>query len=225
MLTQARGKLHAAKGGDRATPLELRPLASAGIDDSDEDDADWGLPPQNKRPQNRNVMARVRAVLWHVCARACALVAAAAFLLGVIVWAFSSSTKASSGNGGGDDAGAAGGGTSSGSSHVEADYAYSMSFERLRPIWHVMPKQGWQNDPNGPVFYGGYYHLFYQHNGYEESAIWGNMSWGHAISRDLAHWTRLEPLALTPDEPYDRNGVFSGSIAIRASDNTPVRLY
>ena len=64
--------------------------------------------------------------------------------------------------------------TSDGSSGPAAggSVEYSFSFDRLRPIWHVMPVSRWQNDPNGPVYYGGCYHLFYQHNSYEESSIW-----------------------------------------------------
>lgn len=210
MLTQARGKMHElTKGGDRPTPLELRPLAAVGIndsDDSDEDDADWGLPASNKLPNRSNGTGTDcgRRMITRVAA-------ASLLLLFVIVLGI-----------GQRNAGASSGDTTS--SYTEAENVYSVSFERLRPIWHVMPERGWQNDPNGPVFYGGYYHLFYQHNAYEESAIWGNMSWGHAVSRDLAHWTRVDPVALRPDQPYDRNGIFSGSIGIRSIDNSPVRF-
>ncbi|MDE4770622.1 GH32 C-terminal domain-containing protein, partial [Klebsiella pneumoniae] len=34
--------------------------------------------------------------------------------------------------------------------------------------------------------------------------------WGHWSSADLLHW-RHEPIALMPDEEYDRNGCYSGS--------------
>ncbi|GAB3677287.1 hypothetical protein GCM10027589_47500 [Actinocorallia lasiicapitis] len=78
--------------------------------------------------------------------------------------------------------------------------------EPYRPSVHYTPADKWMNDPNGLIFYGGKYHLFYQYNP-EENAP-GNGSWGHAVSTDLVHWERL-PLAISHDAEED---VWSGSV-------------
>uniref|UniRef100_A0ACD5XX68 Uncharacterized protein n=1 Tax=Avena sativa TaxID=4498 RepID=A0ACD5XX68_AVESA len=80
-----------------------------------------------------------------------------------------------------------------------------------RTGFHFQPEKNWMNDPNGPVYYRGWYHLFYQYN--PEGAVWGNIAWGHAVSRDLVHWRHL-PLAMVPDQWYDINGVWTGSATV-----------
>ena len=69
--------------------------------------------------------------------------------------------------------------------------------ESLRPQFHFTARQwtmdrlnpgvqqeGWVNDLNGLIYYDGEYHLFAQR--------WAKC-WIHAVSRDLVHWTELEP--------------------------------
>lgn len=76
-----------------------------------------------------------------------------------------------------------------------------------RPAYHFLPPKGWMNEPNGLIHFKGEHHLFYQHN--PESAVPRNIVWGHAVSNDVVHWKHL-PIALRPDKPYDKDGVWTG---------------
>lgn len=74
----------------------------------------------------------------------------------------------------------------------------------------------------GPLYHQGWYHLFYQYN--PNSAIWvENITWGHAVSRDMIHWLHL-PYAMLPDQPYDQRGVWTGS-ATTLPDGQIMMLY
>jgi len=82
----------------------------------------------------------------------------------------------------------------------------------LRPQFHFSSRQNWLNDPNGMVFDGEKYHLFFQHN--PKGTGWGNMTWGHATSPDMVHWTQRDH-ALLPYRIDRRAGtIFSGTAIV-----------
>lgn len=89
----------------------------------------------------------------------------------------------------------------------------TLSHEKYRPRFHYTPPQNWVNDPNGLVYLDGEYHLFYQYNPF--GSDWGHMSWGHAVSNDLKHWTTL-PVALQEFENTDgsKSMIFSGCVVV-----------
>ncbi|BCM88345.1 levanase [Abditibacteriota bacterium] len=73
--------------------------------------------------------------------------------------------------------------------------------EKYRPQFHFSSQSGWMGDPDALVHYGGYYHIFW---------------WGHAISRDLVHWTEL-PWPMIGDDGSFK--YYTGS-AVVDKDNT-----
>jgi beta-fructofuranosidase len=84
-------------------------------------------------------------------------------------------------------------------------------FDRWRPRYHLMPQSNWANDPCGPCYSssdGGFYHMAFQWN--PHGCEWGNMSWGHALSRDLVHWEVSPRPSIQPSHDEDPQGVFSG---------------
>jgi len=91
--------------------------------------------------------------------------------------------------------------------------AQKMYHEKYRPQFHFTTRRGWINDPNGCIWHDGLYHLYYQYNPLERE--WENMTWGHATSPDLLHWTEHPPV-LHPDS---LGTMFSGS-AVFDKDNT-----
>lgn len=106
---------------------------------------------------------------------------------------------------------------------IMLDMANALRHDPEKPVFHVMPRHGWINDPNGPVFYHGKYHVFYQHiiNGCE----WDfGIVWGHAASSDLVHWEHMPPALLPTPGGADADGCFSGCCIVDESD-TPIILY
>ena len=87
--------------------------------------------------------------------------------------------------------------------HAQADAA--------RPVFHVTARAQWINDPNGPIFHKGFYHLFYQLHPFSDGS--GPKYWGHVRSRDLARWEHL-PIALAPSGEAGEAEVWSGCCTI-----------
>ena len=90
---------------------------------------------------------------------------------------------------------------------------------RTRPKKHFTPENNWINDPNGLICHGGYYHLFFQHNPFENK--WGHMSWGHARTKDLITWEEL-PVAINEQPDH---AIFSGSAVFDEVNNRLVAIY
>ncbi|KAK8680884.1 hypothetical protein V6N13_109822 [Hibiscus sabdariffa] len=94
-----------------------------------------------------------------------------------------------------------------------------------RTAFHFQPEKNWMNGKKSfisrPLFYKGWYHFFYQYN--PNSAVWGDIVWGHAVSKDLINWFHL-PLAMVADRWYDKDGVWTGSATI-LPDGKIVMLY
>jgi beta-fructofuranosidase len=81
-----------------------------------------------------------------------------------------------------------------------------------RPRYHLLPPANWMNDPNGPIFFNGQCHMFYQYN--PNGAFPESMHWGHAVSPDLMHWKHL-PIALAPTPGgADKDGCWSGCAVV-----------
>jgi beta-fructofuranosidase len=89
----------------------------------------------------------------------------------------------------------------------------SLADDPLRPQYHLLPAKNWMNDPNGPIYWKGKYHMFFQYN--PNSAVWGDMHWNHAVSEDMIHWKHM-PVAIAPTlGGLDEEGVFSGTAFVQ----------
>lgn len=98
----------------------------------------------------------------------------------------------------------------------------ALSGDRQRPAYHFLAPAAWMNDPNGPIYWRGKYHLFYQYN--PTGAFWHDPCWGHAVSDDLVHWQDLPPALVPEPGQADEHGCFSG-MAFLDKQGTPTIIY
>ncbi len=88
----------------------------------------------------------------------------------------------------------------------------SLARDPRRPQYHLLPARNWMNDPNGPIYWRGQYHMYFQYN--PNAAVWGDMHWAHAVSPDMVHWAQ-RPVALAPTPgSADADGCFSGTAIV-----------
>ena len=93
----------------------------------------------------------------------------------------------------------------------------------LRPLFHVTAASRFINDPNGPVYFNGLYHLFFQHLPFYPTEVPSVPYWGHAVSPDLVHWSHW-PIAIAPvPDSYDAQACASGSCVI--NNGVPTIVY
>lgn len=77
-----------------------------------------------------------------------------------------------------------------------------------RSHFHIEPKRGLLNDPNGFSYFDGKWQLFYQY--FPFGAAHGLKSWVQTTSTDLVHFEETG-VVIEPDTPLDSHGVYSGS--------------
>ena len=93
--------------------------------------------------------------------------------------------------------------------NIKASDTFDMkNREQYRPVYHHTPAYGWMNDPNGMFYKDGVWNLYFQHNPY--GSQWENMTWGHATSKDLVHWS-FNGEAIEADA---LGSIFSGSAVV-----------
>lgn len=78
--------------------------------------------------------------------------------------------------------------------------------KQWKPSYHIAPPTGLLNDPNGLVFDGSNYHIFYQWYPYD--ALHGMKHWMHLITKDFQHFTYVSNLV--PCQLFESHGCYSG---------------
>lgn len=94
--------------------------------------------------------------------------------------------------------------------------------DRNRPRYHMIAPGHWMNEPHAPIYFKGYYHLFYQAN--PHAPVWNHIQWGHVVSKDMVHWKHLELALPIENNQLDPDGCWSGSSCLDKT-GIPMLLY
>ncbi len=92
--------------------------------------------------------------------------------------------------------------------------------DAFRLNYHLMPPNGWMNDPNGLVKIGDTYHIYYQYSPNEPEG--GLKYWGHYTTKDFINYKEHD-IAISPDQSFDQDGVYSGSAYTK--DDSEIYFY
>ncbi|MCC6094223.1 MAG: glycoside hydrolase family 32 protein [Eubacterium sp.] len=88
--------------------------------------------------------------------------------------------------------------------------------------YHLMPPDGWLNDPNGLCQFHGMYHVFFQYSPNTPGPDGRTArTWGHYAGRDLLH-LQFKGVPFWPVDTIDHDGCYSGSALI---DQDLIKLY
>lgn len=94
---------------------------------------------------------------------------------------------------------------------VSADFLFNLQqstqADPFYPSFHIAPKHGLLNDPNGLSFFNGEHHIFYQW--FPLGPMHGLKHWYHVSTKDFVQFTD-RGIALYPDQAYDHHGCYTG---------------
>ncbi|MDG2917238.1 glycoside hydrolase family 32 protein [Bisgaard Taxon 10/6] len=76
----------------------------------------------------------------------------------------------------------------------------------FRPVYHLAAPTGLLNDPNGLIWDGEKYHVFFQWFPFD--ALHGMKHWKHYTTTDFIHYRQAQDLI--PDELFESHGCYSG---------------
>ncbi|WP_345240440.1 GH32 C-terminal domain-containing protein [Pontibacillus salipaludis] len=94
--------------------------------------------------------------------------------------------------------------------------------DKHRPQFHMSPPNHWGNEPGGPIYFNGQYHVFYQSN--PRGPYWNHIRWGHLVSDDMVHWRDVDDALVPGRHDVDPDGAWAGG-AVVDDNGVPVLFY